>query len=79
VSNLQEWRVIEITPMRAVALLALVPVSVAASGHSARDLLNAARPLTASEIAAILDGSRRAVARKAFRASPGVDAPDCIR
>src|SRR5436190_8743349 len=55
--------------MRADALLAVVLALVAASGPSPRELLNAARPLTAIEIASVLDASRRAVARKTFRAS----------
>ena len=55
--------------MRACALLAVVLVFGAASGPSPRDLLNAARPLTVNEIAAVLDASRHAVARKTFQVS----------
>jgi len=69
VSKLQESLLTGILAMRADALLAVVLALVAASGPSPRDLLNAARPLTAIEIASVLDASRRAVARKTFRAS----------
>src|SRR5436190_4654657 len=56
-------------PVRSITLAAVVLVIVAAFGRSPRDLLNAERPLMPTEIAAVLDASRRAVARKTFRAS----------
>ena len=55
--------------MRAGALLAVVLVFGVASRPSPRELLNLARPLTSTEIAAVLDAARRAAARRTFRAS----------
>jgi hypothetical protein len=54
--------------MKAIATLAVVPALLAQTLNlSPRDVLNVARPLTATEIATVLSASRQALTSKTFR------------